>query len=300
MWTFDKKFIFAIQYFLSKMTLFKDVKKPRWKFWVFELRYSLQNMLRHIFPSLKPLTWPHSEQIDFYDISFIVRGQSHDAAIVSPAFEKPDYQSLVQLIQKLGTKHQPIHFFDIGANIGAFTVRLARQFPDLKIYSFEPHPDNFKLLRQNLLLNKITSEQVQIFQLGISSKIETLWFESPQGLAGDSKIIHPPLLEPSHKLEKDTKNEGRIQQQIKTAPLKDFLNSLDGQSHVVIKMDIEGHELEALKGFGNQWSSFLSTTLLIEDMILGPEIERTCSEMGFEFMRKITPYNSWYQNQNHS
>jgi FkbM family methyltransferase len=39
--------------------------------------------------------------------------------------------------------------FDIGANVGQTARRLAAQFPDAKIHSFEPLPDTYRQLEQN-------------------------------------------------------------------------------------------------------------------------------------------------------
>lgn len=45
---------------------------------------------------------------------------------------------------------QPRVILDIGANIGAVSLALASQFPDARLYSFEPFPANFELLQHNL------------------------------------------------------------------------------------------------------------------------------------------------------
>jgi FkbM family methyltransferase len=44
--------------------------------------------------------------------------------------------------------------FDIGAQIGIFSVYAAFQAKNGKVYSFEPLPDNFSLLKENAELNK--------------------------------------------------------------------------------------------------------------------------------------------------
>ena len=45
---------------------------------------------------------------------------------------------------------------DIGANVGVFTV-LAAERTRNKVYAFEPHPENFKYLRENIALNGLTN-----------------------------------------------------------------------------------------------------------------------------------------------
>ena len=44
---------------------------------------------------------------------------------------------------------------DIGANMGSFAIYAARCCPDAKIYCYEPHPENFKFLMQNIVVNSL-------------------------------------------------------------------------------------------------------------------------------------------------
>ncbi|MBU2101092.1 FkbM family methyltransferase [Candidatus Micrarchaeota archaeon] len=57
--------------------------------------------------------------------------------------------------------------FDIGAQIGIFSVFIAGKAR--KIFSFEPVPENFELLEENIKLNGL-EEKVKTFNLAVSSK----------------------------------------------------------------------------------------------------------------------------------
>ena len=46
---------------------------------------------------------------------------------------------------------------DVGANIGATSIPLAKHFNDVKFFLFEPHPIVFKDLNDNLKFNKISN-----------------------------------------------------------------------------------------------------------------------------------------------
>ena len=47
---------------------------------------------------------------------------------------------------------------DIGSNIGLYTILLANLTgKDGKVFSFEPEPNNFRLLRKSIYANKITN-----------------------------------------------------------------------------------------------------------------------------------------------
>jgi FkbM family methyltransferase len=65
---------------------------------------------------------------------------------------------LYQVLIKSGKKAEyyvppalrPKIILDIGSNIGASIIYFHRQFPDAKIFGFEPHPDTFRILKENV------------------------------------------------------------------------------------------------------------------------------------------------------
>jgi FkbM family methyltransferase len=67
---------------------------------------------------------------------------------------------------------------DVGANIGFYTISLARQFPAATIWAFEPVPATFAYLRENLELNAVTN--ARIFNIGLSDQEgEQIYYFSP-------------------------------------------------------------------------------------------------------------------------
>lgn len=66
------------------------------------------------------------------------------------------------------------YFFDLGANLGTtglyFTKKLA---PNLKLLSFEPDPQNFKMHRINIILNDM-EEQATLVNCGLSNEPDEL------------------------------------------------------------------------------------------------------------------------------
>jgi len=69
-------------------------------------------------------------------------------------------------------------FFDIGANIGLYTLLAAKH--GLKVFSYEPESQNFAVLIRNLALNGFTKEQAVAFPfcIGDSERIDTLRLSS--------------------------------------------------------------------------------------------------------------------------
>jgi len=46
---------------------------------------------------------------------------------------------------------------DIGANIGLFSMLAIHRWQDCHVYAYEPAPDNFSLLSQNIKLSRLNS-----------------------------------------------------------------------------------------------------------------------------------------------
>jgi FkbM family methyltransferase len=60
-----------------------------------------------------------------------------------------------------------IIFWDIGANVGLFSIYAAAKFQNIKIFSFEPSTSNTRTLSRNISINKF-NEKINIFPLALS------------------------------------------------------------------------------------------------------------------------------------
>ncbi len=77
--------------------------------------------------------------------------------------------------------------FDVGANIGLFSLLAAERQPQARIYSFEPAPPLFAILRENL---KRFGNRVEVFQCGLSNTCgtaELTFYPNSSGLSS----FHP-------------------------------------------------------------------------------------------------------------
>lgn len=118
-------------------------------------------------------------------------------------------------------------FYDIGANVGFYTLLGSLLVGGGKVFAFEPLPRNLGYLRQHLALNHI--HNVEVLELAVSDEDAAALFEEEStGSMGHLS------------------EAGRIKVQTVT------LDSLLQQGKILppdyIKMDIEGTELRALKG----------------------------------------------------
>ena len=79
--------------------------------------------------------------------------------------------------------------FDVGANIGLFSLFIGQTYPDARIYAFEPVPDAFQALRANA---NIYGLDAKVFESGISdqNKSSTLTYY-PNFSIGSSRFADP-------------------------------------------------------------------------------------------------------------
>lgn len=118
--------------------------------------------------------------------------------------------------------------YDIGANIGNHTVYFAKKLNAEKIYSFEPMPINYKMLEKNIADNDIQNVTTYNVALGAENSSAKMLIEQENN-NGTAKI---------------SKNDNIAGETVKVITL----DSLNLPLPDFIKIDVEGFELNVLKG----------------------------------------------------
>jgi len=134
-------------------------------------------------------------------------------------------------------------FVDVGANVGGYSVRAAAR--GMKVVGFEPNPDNLALLRRNVEINH-ASVNVLPFALGAKAGKARL---SPNG--GVSRII----------------KEDGIEVEMRT------LDSFDLPGADLLKVDVEGYELEVFRGAKKTLEKFHPVIMIEMHYWIGAESE---------------------------
>jgi len=126
-------------------------------------------------------------------------------------------------------------FIDVGANIGLWTLVAATSVgPSGRVLSFEPNPTTFHRLSENIKLNGMVS-RVEAFSKAISA---------------DERVVSF-VCDRQHNLSaiSSSGSDGPYTKKVPTLALDCLLaNELVASRLAGIKLDTEGHELEALKG----------------------------------------------------
>ena len=121
---------------------------------------------------------------------------------------------------------------DIGANIGYHTVQFARAVgPTGRVFSFEPDPDNLRVLRHNVRTNGLDNVVVVPKAVGAATGTLNL-FRSAEN-RGDHRVYHL--------------GDGRQAIRIDVVEADEVLADVTGPVSVV-KLDIQGAESNAFAG----------------------------------------------------
>jgi len=120
--------------------------------------------------------------------------------------------------------------FDIGANIGYYTVIAAKIVgPKGKVFAFEPDEENAEELTRNIRLNKLTN--VVVITSALSDKVGYAYFARDSSNPGESRISRAKT---------DTK--------VRTITLDEFMKVWKIRNLKIIKMDVEGAEVKVVSG----------------------------------------------------
>ena len=131
------------------------------------------------------------------------------------------------------------YFFDLGANIGTTGVYFIKKFaPNLKLLAFEPDPENFKLLRTNLILNDMEDKTFAV-NYGLGDKF-------------DEMTMYRDLVNPGHNNLTEPK-DNVLTETVKIIPLDSYLaeNKIAASEVKYIWIDTEGFEPQVLLGAKN-------------------------------------------------
>lgn len=150
-------------------------------------------------------------------------------------------------------------FIDIGANVGMYSV-LIGALPQIEaLYAFEPSKTVYHSLIANILVNDL-SDKFNGFNCALSAEDGT-----------DILHFHPNFSGTSS-LEKEWRTRSNRTEKITKCRLDSLLDPKDFTAPLAIKIDVEGHELETLKGA----AEFLST--FPYKLIMQIEIQTSLSE----------------------
>ena len=154
--------------------------------------------------------------------------------LVDGGYEIAQLEILTSLIRK----HACTEFYDVGANIGLYSLTVSKIPSITVIQAFEPVPSNISQLNTNIWLNK-KEDYIKVHAYGLSDEEnEVSFLENTGNSTGRSRIKSTNV---------NILNANQfIDTTIKVFRL-DALNATKGKN-IAIKIDAEGHETQIING----------------------------------------------------
>ncbi len=196
---------------------------------------------------------------------FYLRGSSNDFQFINWTYER----SVREFIHSQQRQCGYSTFIDIGACIGEYCVWLATQ--GIRCIAFEPVQKNFMALQENISLNRV-EDQVKIFNYGLGKERQEVYFDIKDIVTSSSHIVRDYTAEAAN---------------VSIRSFDDMV--VDMQLHVedkiIIKLDVEGMELDVLEGAKQFLAQAENIIIIFEKTVSGEdEIKRMLDSLGqFEY-----------------
>ena len=187
---------------------------------------------------------------------------------VSPLFELTVFIKQISYAKTL---------IDVGSNKGQFSLMTRKFFPNIMIHSFEPQIEILNLQKKVLGTNNINYYNYN-FALGSEKKELELYITKRK----DSSSVLRPIL---------SSNKNYIINEKKKISVKKLDELLDFKSiekPSIIKLDVQGYELEVLKGSENTLDYIdyviaeISSTEIYENQTQADELIKFLESKSFE------------------
>lgn len=189
--------------------------------------------------------------------------------------------------------------FDVGANIGMFSVFLGQKNMNLKQYAFEPISDFYEVLHENMTMHCKDSKP---YNVGFSNtnKKEIITFYPNNSIMSsvyaDKETDEQCFMETVFSKEmseeekelflkyKDQLLEGRfeaIQRECTMITLSDFIKDNQIEQINLLKMDAEKSEVDILNGLGDEWGKIEQFVIEVHGDYNLQEVTRLLEEHGY-------------------
>lgn len=154
------------------------------------------------------------------------------------AMRKQDFQRDAFLVQKEILKNARV-ILDIGANRGTTVEKYSNMYPNASIFAFEPYPSSFNILKERTEKNKnISCIQAAVTERRGTEKLNV------------NKNVDTNSLLSSHKsgLSSDIQVKTSSSILVESISIDEFCSEQHIEQIDILKLDIQGGELGALKG----------------------------------------------------
>lgn len=173
-------------------------------------------------------------------------------------------------IYKIDLKTNFPVIFDLGSHIGLSILYFKMNYPDAKILGFEPNPNIFPLLEENIYCNDLIGIELRNIALGNTEEIREFHIDRDNDAFSTSSFIANAW----------NKKQNTLPIFVKAERLSKYVNkNID-----LVKMDIEGAEKEVLTELESENKLKYIKNIIIESH--GTNITDILTRNGFEIEEK--------------
>jgi FkbM family methyltransferase len=149
-------------------------------------------------------------------------------------------------------------FFDIGANIGIYSIYASKRFTNLEAICFEPEFSNLHYLKQNIIENHLI-DQMSAYSIAISDKVGTSKLYIQDTMPGAA--IHSESIE---KIETTAEGLPVVWSEGIIAYTLDAIVQELNKTPNIIKIDTDGNEAKILRGAPKLLKNTVLRSLILE------------------------------------
>tara|TARA_B100000315_G_C14550487_1_gene575516 strand:- start:968 stop:1747 length:780 start_codon:yes stop_codon:yes gene_type:complete len=182
-------------------------------------------------------------------------------------------------------------FFDIGANIGQYSIYSAIRNPSLQIYAFEPFRKNYQRICDNIKLNEVDNVIPFLMGLSNSNSVERFYVKDDRISSSGNQLGQSVDERGDHFVPIEVEN-------IITFCVDDFIQLINLSSPNYIKIDVDGVEEKIVDGMNITLNNPELKSVLIE-VNKATNVEREGITKIFE-KNGFTSKNKFNFNPNHS
>jgi FkbM family methyltransferase len=166
-------------------------------------------------------------------------------------------------------------FLDVGAHVGHYAIRLAAQ--SAAVIAVEPNPEIAWVLRRNVALN-LLEDKVTVLEVAAWDSRETL------RLADDPRFLFKNRCAMTRTVPEDAVDD-TSRPPVQGVPLDELLADVTGLT--LVKVDVEGADLQALRGMAGTLRRERSNLLVERHDVLGhytiEQLYELLQELGYSW-----------------
>lgn len=189
---------------------------------------------------------------------------------------------LIKKTIQIISKNSFDYFFDVGCNLGIYSLLVAKENKEIKILAYDIFEEN--IIRMNKMISKNKFENIQTFSYGLSDK----------NIVKQAFTDH--MNSTVFRLNKLDGLKYKVSKNVTLKKLDDIYPDLKNQ-YIFFKVDIENHELFFIEGAKNIFSNNNIVVQIETNDEVVEQIDKKLKQLNFSLIKNINQnWDKYYSN----